>query len=213
MDKFYKIAIIIFLLIVVLVSTFVFIDAFTEIKERQHQQRNDEMLSDDIEIERKWIVKADTSVVDISNAEIIEIEQTYISFSPEIRVRRLNKGQKYTMTIKNNLTNDGLQRDEYEFEISENQYNQIITKKEGQTIYKTRYEFVCNGYLSSLDIFHGELDGLAYFEVEFLDEKEAQNYKTPYWVIQEVTDDVLYKNGCLAQHGIPGSYYEYMGIN
>ena len=210
MDRFYKTAIIIFLLIIVLVSAFVCIDAFTEIKERQRQQRNEEMLSDDIEIERKWIVKGDTSVVDMSNVDIIEIEQTYISFSPEIRVRRLNNGQRYTMTIKNNLTNDGLQRDEYEFEISESQYNQIITKKEGQTIHKTRYEFVCNGYLSSLDIFHGELDGLAYLEVEFLDEKESKNYQAPDWVIQEVTNDILYKNGSLAQHGIPDSFYDYI---
>ena len=210
MQKFYKPAIIIFLSIVLFATIFVCVDIFAEIKETLYHNRNEELLSDNIEIERKWIVDANTIFIDKSTAIVIDIEQTYISFSPEIRVRKLNNGKTYTMTVKNNLTSNGVKRDEYEIEITESQYNQLIAKKEGQTIYKTRYEFNLDGYWASVDIFHGELNGLAYLEIEFVDEKEAKNYKAPSWVIKEVTNDILYKNGSLAQYGIPDSFYTYI---
>lgn len=210
MQKFYKPVIIIFLAIVLFVTIFVCVDIFAEIKETLYHNRNEELLSDNIEIERKWIIDANTIFTDKSTAIVIDIEQTYISFSPEIRVRKLNNGEAYTMTVKNNLTSNGVKRDEYEIEITESQYNQLIAKKEGQTIYKTRYEFNLDGYWASVDIFHGELTGLAYLEIEFVDEKEAKNYKSPSWVIKEVTNDILYKNGSLAQYGIPDSFYTYI---
>lgn len=210
MQKFYKPAIIIFLAIVLFATIFVCVDIFAEVKETLYHNRNKELLSDNIEIERKWIIDANTISIDESTAIVIDIEQTYISFSPEIRVRKLNNGEAYTMTVKNNLTSNGVKRDEYEIEITESQYNQLITKKEGKTIYKTRYEFNLNGYWASVDIFHEELNGLAYLEVEFVDEKEAKNYKAPSWVIKEVTNDILYKNGSLAQYGIPDSFYTYI---
>ena len=210
MQKFYKPAIIIFLAIVLFATIFVCVDIFAEIKETLYHNRNEKLLSDNIEIERKWIVDANTIFIDKSTAIVIDIEQTYISFSPEIRVRKLNNGKAYTMTVKNNLTSNGVKRDEYEIEITESQYNQLIAKKEGQTIYKTRYEFNLDGYWASVDIFHGELNGLAYLEIEFVDEKEAKNYKAPSWVIKEVTNDILYKNGSLAQYGIPDSFYTYI---
>lgn len=210
MDKSYKPSIIVFLSIVVLFTIFVCIDVFTDIRDMQYQKRNEELLLDNVEIERKWLFDANTISIDKSTAIVIDIEQTYISFSPEIRVRKLNNGEAYTMTVKNNLTSDGVKRDEYEIDITESQYNQLIARKEGKTIYKTRYEFNLDGYWASVDIFHGELTGLAYLEVEFVDEKEAKHYKAPNWVVKEVTNDILYKNGSLAQYGIPDSFYTYM---
>lgn len=209
MDKSYKPALIIFLVIIVLCTIFVCFDMFADIMKEQYQKRNEEMLSDEIEVERKWLVDANTIIFDKSKATIIEIEQTYINFSPEIRVRKLNNGQKYTMTIKNNLTVNGMTRDEYEIEITKAEYEQLIKKQEGNTIYKTRYELKYEGYLISIDIFSGELSGLAYLEVEFLNEQEANAYKAPSWVIKEVTNDVLYKNGYLARYGLPESFYSY----
>ncbi len=129
MQKFYKPAIIIFLSIVLFATIFVCVDIFAEIKETLYHNRNEELLSDNIEIERKWIVDANTIFIDKSTAIVIDIEQTYISFSPEIRVRKLNNGEAYTMTVKNNLTSNGVKRDEYEIEITESQYNQLIAKK------------------------------------------------------------------------------------
>lgn len=67
-----------------------------------------------------------------------------------------------------------------------------------------------NGYLLAIDIFSGELDGLAYLEIEFENQEEANNFKTPEWVIKDVTSDLNYKNGYLARYGIPNSFFDYI---
>ena len=133
----------------------------------------------------------------------MKIEQTYICFSPEIRVRKINDGEYYAFTVKTNMTEDGLIRNELDENITEEEYNVLIVKKEGKTIYKTRYQFLVEDNIYAIDIFGGELEGLAYLEIEFASKKEADDFVTPNWVIKEVTNDIRYKNGFLARYGMP----------
>jgi CYTH domain-containing protein len=99
---------------------------------------------------------------------------------------------------------DGLTRDEKEWYISEDEYNHLSTKAEGKTISKTRYSIKHDdGLRYEYDIFHGELDGLAYLEIEFTDEQAARDFANPDYVIKDVTSDKRYKNQALAQYGIP----------
>lgn len=167
------------------------------------------IMADAVEIEKKWIIDKDNIPYNLSNAEIIEIEQTYICFSPEIRVRKINGGEEYTFAVKTNITSDGMTRDEMEDHITEEEYNNLIKKREGNTIYKTRYQFLDGDYLLAIDIFSGELEGLAYLEIEFENNEEANKFETPSWVIKDVTSDLNYKNGHLARYGIPDSFFEY----
>ena len=163
----------------------------------------EEIMADDVEIEKKWLIRQEDIPYNLSNAEIFEIEQTYINFSPEIRVRRINGGQEYTFAVKTNMTSDGMIRNELEESITEEEYNNLVKKKEDNKIHKTRYQFLDGNYLVAIDIFSGELKGLAYMEIEFVNKEEANNFKTPSWVIKDVTNDIRYKNGHLARYGIP----------
>lgn len=210
MDKFYKHIAIIVAIFTLIVSGMVVINIISDMKAVKRNDRIDELLSDDVEIERKWIVDINKIDIDLNQLPNTMIEQTYINFSPEIRVRKLNNGEWYTCTVKNNMKSNGLIRDEYESEISEQEYYTLLKKKEGNTIYKTRYEFTCNGYVATIDVFHGELSGLAYLEVEFLSSDEAAKFNPPNWVIKDVTSYNEYKNGFLAQYGIPPSFYEFI---
>lgn len=155
------------------------------------------------EIERKWLIKASDIPYDLKGVVKQEIEQTYLCFSPEIRVRNINNGEKYILTIKSNMSVDGLVREEKEYYISEEEYNHLLTKKEGNIISKTRYQIYEGNNILEIDIFKGNLEGLAYMEVEFENEEKAKEFKTPDWVIKDVTADVRYKNGHLARYGIP----------
>ena len=194
-------------LIIVLLILCIIVVLVFGIKEIVYQVKYDktieEIMADDVEIEKKWLIKQEDIPYNLSNAEIFEIEQTYINFSPEIRVRRINGGQEYTFAVKTNMTSDGMIRNEMEENITEEEYNNLVKKKEGNTIHKTRYQFLDGNYLVAIDIFSGELKGLAYMEIEFVNKEEANNFKTPSWVIKDVTDDVRYKNGHLARYGIP----------
>ena len=163
-----------------------------------------EIEADDVEIEKKWLIDKDNIPFELSAVQhVVEIEQTYLSFSPEMRVRRYNSGESFEFTVKSNLRNDGLARDETNIAITEDEYNDLIKKKEGNTIHKTRYQFLYEGQIIAIDIFHGDLDGLAYMEIEFPDFSAAEKYQTPDWVIADVTADIRYKNGHLARYGIP----------
>ena len=165
---------------------------------------------DNSEVERKWLIRQSDIPYDLSKAEVYEVYQTYINFSPEIRVRKINNKQ-YVLTIK---TDDpafkGLKRTEQEYFITEEEYQQLLTKSSGNTIHKTRYSLHLNGRLYEIDIFHDDLDGLAYLEIEFKNEKEANEFKQPPWVIADVTTDLSYKNGYLARYGIPQSFNNYI---
>jgi len=168
------------------------------------------IMADSVEIEKKWLINKEQIPYNLSNSEVIKIEQTYICFSPEIRVRKINDGEEYTFAVKTNMTSDGMVRDEMENSITEEEYNNMIKKREGNTVYKTRYQFLDGDYILAIDIFSGDLEGLAYLEIEFENEEQANNFKEPNWIIKDVTGDVNYKNGHLARYGIPDSYYEYV---
>ena len=196
--------------IIVIFSTILTISIKYIIYDMNYANKVNSIMADDVEIEKKWIINKDKIPYDLSNSKIIKIEQTYICFSPEIRVRKINDGEEYTFAVKNNMTLDGMIRDELEDSITQEEYNNLMRKQEGNTIYKTRYQFLNDGYLLAIDIFSGELDGLAYLEIEFENQEEANNFKAPEWVIKDVTSDLNYKNGYLARYGIPNSFLEYI---
>ncbi len=174
-------------------------------KTKEYEVKIDEIPKDDKEIERKCLTRKDDIPYDLQGKDvhIYDILQTYICFDPEMRVRSYNNGLWYEFTIKTNMTKDGMIRDETNITITKEQYDNLIAKKEGNTISKTRYQLYDDGQLYAFDIFHGDLDGLAYMEIEFPTEEESRNYKEPSWVIKDVTDNINYKNGHLARYGIP----------
>ena len=203
MNKYIKITVISILILVgVVVLLYFGKNIYKVIKS---EQRIREVLADDKEIEKKWLINKENIPYNLNDkdVEIFEIKQTYICFDPEMRVRDYNNGQSYEFTLKNNMSNDGLIRDEVNIDITKEQYDNLVIKQEGKTIHKTRYQLYDGGQLVAIDIFHGDLDGLAYMEIEFKTEEESRKYKTPKWVIKDVTSDVNYKNGHLARYGIP----------
>ena len=82
------------------------------------------------EIERKWLIRKDDIPLNLDDAIKIDIVQTYLNFSPEIRVRNIDYGSQYILTIKSNMSVDGLKRDEKEYYITESEYKNLLKKQE-----------------------------------------------------------------------------------
>lgn len=159
-----------------------------------------------IEIERKFLIETSKIPYNLSLLDIYEIKQSYISFSPEIRLRDI-KEYGYILTVKAAVDYRGMIREEREFMLTEEEYNDLFKKREGNIIEKTRYQGVDNnGVMFAIDIFEGYLKGLAYWEVEFDSEEEANSYVPPAWVGKDVTSDKRYKNGSLARNGLPADF-------
>jgi CYTH domain-containing protein len=159
-----------------------------------------------LEIERKFLVNPSKIPYDLSTLDRYDILQTYINFSPEVRIRKIN-GWMFMLTVKAAVDYDGMVREEREFWMTEQEYNTMYNKREGNDIDKTRYQGIgSDGVIFAIDIFRGSLKGLAYYEVEFATEQEANSYVPPAWVGKDVTSDKRYKNGSLAKNGLPADF-------
>lgn len=164
-----------------------------------------EYSKDGLEIERKWLINESDIPYDLTKADKFEITQTYINYNPEIRVRAIeNSGiTYYTMTIKRYVNDEALVRSEQDFTITQEEYESTVVRGLDNTIEKTRYQIEVEDLTYAFDIFKGSSTGLAYMEIEFESEEQANSFQEPDWIIKDITNDRDYKNQSLAQYGIP----------
>lgn len=157
-----------------------------------------------MEIERKFTIK--TLPADLESYEKRELEQGYLCTSPVVRVRKSVKQGKtnYILCYKSKL---GLEQKEdaaaqvcreEELPLSKEAYEKLLSKVDGRVITKTRYLIPYGEYTIELDVFAGELTGLAFAEVEFPDEQAAAEFAMPEWFAEDVTFDNHFKNAWLA---------------
>lgn len=147
-----------------------------------------------MEIERKFLLNS--LPVNIEKFDSCEIEQAYISYEPEIRIRR--KDGSYYLTKK---SNGELIRNEIEKEINDKMYYLLLDYyKENNVIKKKRYFIPLSArIIAEIDVFEDNLEGLKMVEVEFDNEEEAKNFVIPNWFGEEVTYDKNYKNKNLSK--------------
>lgn len=164
-----------------------------------------ENMAGHVETERKYLVDVNNLPYEsMKIATIYNFTQTYINYSPEIRVRaRTGDKNDYYMTIKVPLDDTGLSRQEVEFFISADEYAELVKKQIGTVILKTRYQFWDGNYYISVDVYSGDLSGLAVAEIEFDSVEEANSYTQPEWFGEDITSDSRYKNANLSKNGMP----------
>ncbi|SCW28672.1 CYTH domain-containing protein [Eubacterium ruminantium] len=145
-----------------------------------------------MEIERKFLVK--NLPVNFESYPHHIISQGYISTSPVIRIRRSD--DRYILTVKSQGL---LAREEFETEITAEQFENLSKKVDGNVISKIRYKIPeKDGLTIELDIFKEKFDGLIYAEVEFPDIESAQKYNPPAYFGREVTNNSIYQNSSLS---------------
>jgi len=162
-------------------------------------QETSEKQSQPQEIERKFLVKSlPENLEQYPHKDIVQGYLAITEDGTEVRLRK--KGKKYFQTVKSGA---GKTRFESEVEITEDQFNTLWEATKGKRVEKTRYEIPHESGTIELDIYHGDLDGLLSVEMEFSSEKDSNEFVTPIWLSEEVTDDKKYKNQNLALHGVP----------
>lgn len=145
-----------------------------------------------MEIERKFIIN--TLPKQLETFPHATISQGYISTQPVIRIRQ--KNQNYYLTCKSKGL---LAREEFEIEISKEEYEHLSSKVDYHIIEKVRYFIPYSTYTIELDIFKGALEGLCLAEVEFDSLNAANAFIPPDWFSKEVTHDKTYQNNSLCK--------------
>ena len=121
------------------------------------------------EIERKFLVASDSW----KTAKCIgqrELKQAYLLRENDRSVRIRITDNMAFFTIK---LGTGLTRSEFEYEIPQDEANDIIEEANLPCLHKTRYYINFADNTWELDVFHGELEGLLIAELELTDENQV----------------------------------------
>ena len=141
-----------------------------------------------MEIERKWARQAAPQLPPRCR---LRVEQSYLSLTPEVRVRRyrdLDSGQvRYDLTIKSEGT---IAREEVIKELTEEEYAVLAAMAGGDPIVKEYSNYDFEGRVleySAVD--PGRESGFTYAEVEFPTLEEAEAFRAPAWFGRETTHE------------------------
>ena len=145
-----------------------------------------------MEIERKFLVKVLPEHLESFARH--RIEQAYLCTDPVLRIRR--KDERYILTYKGP---GFLAREEHEFPLKEESYQQLLKKAEGTVISKWRYRIPYEAYVIELDVFDPPFAPLVLAEVEFSTEEEANLFEPPAWFGEDVTYDPSYTNAAISR--------------
>lgn len=153
-----------------------------------------------LEIERKFLLRDLPAEFENHRHELIR--QGYA----EDGLRFRQRSDSYFETRK---VGAGLVFEEYEREISREEFETAWPSTVGRRLEKTRTEIPLHGDLvAEVDLFLGVLSGLRYVEVEFDDEASAIAFVPPPWFGREVTHDLRYRNSALVRAGLPDDWEE-----
>ncbi len=158
-----------------------------------------------VETERKYLIEyPDLSRITSAAKRVIEITQTYLKGGEgeDVRVRCAKENGKitYTHTVKTRISR--LSRNETEREISESEYQSLLTLSDPNFIplKKTRYCInVPSGHIAEIDIYVSVTE-YAICELELKDESETPSLPDEITLIREVTGEKEYTNRVLAKN-------------
>jgi adenylate cyclase len=148
-----------------------------------------------IEIERKFLVTGDFRNDII---ESVPIRQGYLSSDSERTVRVRIKGSRGFLTIKGKTDASGAGRSEWEWEIGNDEAEDLLKLCEPGIITKIRHIIPVGKHTFEVDEFLGENSGLIVTEVELTTFEET--FEKPSWLGPEITNDKRYYNSWLSKN-------------
>jgi CYTH domain-containing protein len=146
------------------------------------------------EIERKFIVKKDIWEK-FQKPTPTFIHQGYLLISDQTTIRVRYTETKGTMTIKGKQ--QGISRDEYEYEIPLDEAKEIFENHCPKSLSKNRYKIPVGSVIWEVDEYVNNLSRLIIAEVELVHENQTIDV-LPEWIGDEVTSDIKFSNAFLA---------------
>ena len=150
-----------------------------------------------MEIERKYLLKELPE--NLKQYKYRKIEQGYLCHNPTIRIRKSD--EDYILTYKSKFGLEPVEKggplvnNEVELPLTEDAYQTLRGKTDGNMVYKTRYLIpLWDGLTAELDVFEGLLQGLLLVEVEFPDRQTADDFCPPSWFGKDLSDDRRFTN-------------------
>lgn len=157
-------------------------------------------MAKEFEIEKKYKVKRLPE--NLNDFDHKTIEQSYLNKGgAPIRLRKFIEGDQihYIFSKKVRIEEGTFECIEYNIELPESIYQDLLNAKEGRTIKKTRYKIpLSDGLNVDLDVFHDFFEGVCVAEIEYRSTEQANNYKIPDWLGEELDNSGKLSNGYMA---------------
>lgn len=149
-----------------------------------------------VEIERKFLVSG--APWEASFVAKLDIVQGYLNVNPTstVRIRKESSNVLESAYITIKGLQRGFSRREFEYSISVDDADIMLSAMCEFSITKTRYIIEHIGHEWHVDEFKGNNTGLVTAEIELA--SETENFELPYWVKDEITFDPRYANSNLA---------------
>lgn len=154
-------------------------------------------MATELELEKTYLVAHLPS--QINGAPHQKLEDAFIKQSENEPVLRLrHRGDSFEITKKEVVDQaDGSAHNEHTIQLAEFEYKALLTSFPLK-IRKTRYDVTIYGRKAEIDIFGGDLSGLAIVDFEFATPEELQNFQQPEFCLAEVTQNPVFGAGKLA---------------
>ena len=159
-----------------------------------------------IERERRWLVDI-AARPDLANMPHVLIEDRYID-DTRCRLRRMTDsktGEIARKLTKKYRAGDPRERAIVTAYLDEAEYI-VFAALPANPVVKRRFKVPGAGLDWSVDRFEGSLAGLELVEIERDDDAALAALVPPDWLLREVTGELRYTGGSLAQHGLPKDY-------
>jgi len=163
------------------------------------------------EIERKFLIEPEKIPFDLEKLDYCDMVQGYVTSVDKELTFRLRHvlykntegvptGEKWFQTLKGKGSKI---RDEYEIELSKEQFSTMWKMCERLSLHKFRYEIKQNFGTIHLDRYKNGLKGLWTLEVEFDTLQNCDDFVPLDWFGEEVTENMDYTNLSMAINGLP----------
>ncbi|MBV9970207.1 MAG: CYTH domain-containing protein [Xanthobacteraceae bacterium] len=147
------------------------------------------------EIERKFLLRNDDWRSLATGFQTLR--QAYLAWESKSSVRvRIIDNAAATLTVKSRPVE--LRRLELEYPIPVLEAEALMPLRKGAIVEKTRCRLPYGDLAWEIDEFSGDNSGLLIAEIELPDER--RRIELPSWIGEEVTGNLHYYNGYLAQH-------------
>jgi CYTH domain-containing protein len=169
-----------------------------------------------LKITRKWLL---SQLPDVSYQPACLLEQFYVKTenNSPLRFRKIIITQESQATYwQNRKRGQGLVTIEQEIQITEQYYNQMLTKKTGRIICKIQSNHLARDeygreYILETQLYLDDLENMLIAKCNFSTIHQAEKFKLPKiffdYVINEITGNFRYSNEELAISGLPLYHY------
>lgn len=158
-------------------------------------------MATEIEFEKTYLLKSLPS--GIQQARSVLIRDVYIpDTSNHAHIRLRQSDDTFVITKKKPVSGtDSSIQYEYTIELDKDEF-ESMAKCSSKDFVKRRYFMELAGHPAEVDVYGEKLEGLAVLDFEFKTEEEMRNFKTPDFVLADVTQDEAIAGGFLAGKSI-----------